>query len=108
LFLIVENKISIYLSSIQIAAIRLIELLHGLQRTIIDEDMGEWSKRLRACVFTRDGRFKRLIYLSTYLYFAWVADDAKCILVTRVYLCVSVCVSACSSPHYHTTARTQI
>jgi len=30
-------------------------------------------------------------YYSTLLHFAWVVDDAKCILVTRV--CVSVCVS---------------
>jgi len=37
-----------------------------------------------------------------YLHFAWVVDDAKCIVVTRV--CVSVCVSVCLSvavrPHY--------
>jgi len=36
----------------------------------------------------------------TYLHFAWVVDDAKCIAVTRV--CVSVCLSAAVRPHYCT------
>jgi len=36
------------------------------------------------------------------LHFAWVVDDAKCILVTRVCVCVSVC----PSPDVNTTART--
>jgi len=40
------------------------------------------------------------------LHFAWVVDDAKCIVVTRV--CVSVCVSVCPRPHAHTTARTRM
>jgi len=31
------------------------------------------------------------------LHFAWVVDDAKCILVTRVCLCV--CLSVCLSVH---------
>ena len=44
---------------------------------------------------------KSCAYLS---HFAWVVDDAKCILVTRV--CVSVCL--CPLPHAHTTARTRI
>jgi len=34
------------------------------------------------------------------LHFAWVVDDAKCIVVTRV--CVSVCLSAVVRPHYYT------
>ena len=34
------------------------------------------------------------------LHFAWVVDDAKCILVTRV--CVCVCLSAAACPHYCT------
>ena len=34
------------------------------------------------------------------LHFAWVVDDAKCIVVTRVY--VSVCLSAAACPHYCT------
>jgi len=34
------------------------------------------------------------------LHFAWVVDDAKCIVVTRV--CVSVCLSAAVRPHYCT------
>jgi len=41
---------------------------------------------------------------TSLLHFAWVVDDAKCIVVTRV--CVSVCVPACLSlatfPHYCT------
>ena len=36
----------------------------------------------------------------TYLHFAWVIDDAKCIVVTRV------CVSVCPRPHAYTIART--
>ena len=40
------------------------------------------------------------------LYFAWIVDDAKCIVVTRV--CVSVCLSVCPRPHAHTTARTRM
>jgi len=34
------------------------------------------------------------------LHFAWVVDDAKCIVVTSV--CVSVCLSAAVRPHYCT------
>ena len=38
------------------------------------------------------------------LHFAWVVDDAKYILVTRVCVCVclSVCLSAAACPHYCT------
>ena len=35
-----------------------------------------------------------------WLHFAWVVDDAKCIVVTRVCVSVCVCLSAC--PHYCT------
>jgi len=38
--------------------------------------------------------------LIDWLHFAWVVDDAKCIVVTRV--CVSVCLSAAVCPHYCT------
>ena len=34
------------------------------------------------------------------IHFAWVVDDAKCIVVTQV--CVSVCLSAAACPHYCT------
>jgi len=34
------------------------------------------------------------------LHFAWIVDDAKCIVVTRV--CVSVCLSAAVCLHYFT------
>jgi len=39
------------------------------------------------------------------LHFAWVVDDAKCILVTRVcvFVCLFVCVSIFPLPHAHTT-----
>ena len=37
---------------------------------------------------------------GTLLHSAWVGDDAKCIVVTRV--CVSVCLSAAVHPHYCT------
>jgi len=38
------------------------------------------------------------------LHFAWVVDDAKCIVVMRVCVCVcvSVCLSAAVRPHYCT------
>ena len=38
------------------------------------------------------------------LHFAWVVDDAKCIVVTRVCVCVclSICLSAALRPHYCT------
>ena len=39
-------------------------------------------------------------YFITFITFAWVVDDAKCIVVTRV--CVSVCLSAAVRPHYCT------
>jgi len=38
-------------------------------------------------------------FSSRYI-FAWVVDDSKCIVVTRV--CVSVCQSAAACPHYCT------
>ena len=50
-----------------------------------------------------------LQYLILSLHFAWVIDDAKCIVVTRV--CVSVCLCVClvcPRPYAHTTARTRI
>ena len=51
---------------------------------------------------------KQIISLSKdhLLHFAWVVDDAKCIVVTRV--CVSVCLSVCPRPYAHTTAWTQM
>jgi len=42
--------------------------------------------------------FTRCPFIS--LHFAWVVDDAKCIVVTRVG--VSVCPSATACPHYCT------
>jgi len=39
-------------------------------------------------------------FILCWLHFAWVVDDAKCIVVTRV--CVSVCLSAAVRPHYCT------
>jgi len=38
--------------------------------------------------------------MITFRHFAWVVDDAKCIVVTRV--CVSICLSAAARPHYCT------
>jgi len=38
--------------------------------------------------------------VSLLLHFAWVVDDAKCIVVTCV--CLSVCLSAAACPHYCT------
>jgi len=38
------------------------------------------------------------------LHFAWVVDDAKCIVAARVS--VSVCLSVCPRPHAYTIART--
>ena len=38
----------------------------------------------------------------SFLHFACVVDDAKCIVVTRVSVCVSVCLSAAVCPRYCT------
>jgi len=38
------------------------------------------------------------------LHFAWVIDDAKCIVVTRVCVCLSVCPRL----HVHIIARTRM
>ena len=40
--------------------------------------------------------FKRICCVLL-LHFAWVVDDAKCIVVTRI--CVSVCLCVCPRPH---------
>ena len=40
------------------------------------------------------------VFITYFLHFAWVVDDAKCIVVTRV--CVSVCLSAAVRPQYCT------
>ena len=37
-------------------------------------------------------------YFILLLHFAWVVDDAKCIVVTRVCVCVCMCVSVCLWP----------
>ena len=42
------------------------------------------------------------------LHFAWVVDDEKCIVVTRVCVSVCVCVCVCPRPYAHTTARTRM
>ena len=48
------------------------------------------------------------------LHFAWVVDDAKCIVVTLVCVCVcvcvclSVCLSDCPRSYARTTARTRM
>jgi len=44
--------------------------------------------------------------LSGFLRFAWVVDDAKCIVVTRVCVCVCLCV--CPRSHAYTIARTRM
>jgi len=36
-------------------------MLNELYQTIIDEDISEWRKHPRACVYTTDGHFKHLI-----------------------------------------------
>jgi len=41
-----------------------------------------------------------------WLHFAWVVDNEKCIVVTRV--CVCVCLSVCPRPYAHTIARTRM
>ena len=42
------------------------------------------------------------VHFTTLLHFASVVDDAKCIVVTRVCVCVSACLSAIVRPHYCT------
>jgi len=55
-------------------------------------------------IFTKDTNITDLVLSS--LHFAWVVDDAKCTVVTRV--CVSVCLCVCPRPYAHTTARTRM
>jgi len=46
-----------------------------------------------------------ILSAQCWLHFAWVVDDAKCIVVTRVCVCtcvMSVCLSAAACPHYCT------
>jgi len=54
------------------------------------------------CFCTVVRRCKNSCFFVTSLHFAWVVDDAKCILVTRVCVCVSVCLSLAAFPHYCT------
>ena len=49
--------------------------------------------------------------LIHWLHFAWVVDNAKCIVVTLVCVCVCVCVwcvCVCPRPYVHTIARTRV
>ena len=59
-------------------------------------------------IYWRGGEWHNFLYYL--LHFAWVVDDAKCIVVTRVCVsvCVSVCLSVCPRPYAHTTARTRM
>jgi len=71
-------------------------------------------------VSARSGCFVKsaVTYLIDSLHFARVVDDAKCIVVNRVCVClslchcmcvcVSVCLSVCPRPYAHTTARTRM
>jgi len=40
------------------------------------------------------------------LHYAWVVDDAKCIVVTRICVSVCLCVCVCLWLHAYTIART--
>jgi len=40
---------------------RLIDVWRGLQQSVVDEDIDEWRKRLRACVRVKWGHFEHLI-----------------------------------------------
>ena len=40
---------------------RLIDVWRGLQQSVVDEAIDEWSKHLRACVRVKGGHFKHLI-----------------------------------------------
>jgi len=47
------------------------------------------------------------VFILQSLHFAWVVDDAKCIVATRICVsCVCVCLSVCLRPYAHTTAPT--
>jgi len=48
------------------------------------------------------GRVEEILLFNKFLHFAWVVDDAKCIVVTRVCVSVCVCLSAAVRPHYCT------
>jgi len=50
------------------------------------------------CVMSHSIAVLLLVVDMTFLHFAWVVDDAKCIVVTHI--CVSVCLSAAACLHY--------
>jgi len=59
-----------------------------------------FSSPLLLFLFSPFPYLPRVALSLSLLHFAWVADEAKCIVVTRV--CVSVCLSAAACRHYCT------
>ena len=70
------------------------------------ENLSAYLMQTHICIFGPQGAVQMLLLL----HFAWVVDDAKCIVVTRVCVsvcvclcvCLSVCLSAAVRPHYCT------
>jgi len=76
---------------------------------VVDSGASEEACVTWGCTLAKPGEYDWIGLMSNcvdhfhlLLHFAWVVDDAKCIVVTRV--CVSVCVCVCL--HAYTIART--
>jgi len=61
---------------------------------------GVYSTSLRRLTVLIFGLFEITWIFLHLLHFAWVVDDAKCLLVTCVCMCLSDCMSLASFPHY--------
>ena len=44
---------------------RLVEVWSDVQQTVVDAAIGEWTKRLRACVRAKGHQFEQLLYFFT-------------------------------------------
>jgi len=57
---------------------RLLHVWHGIDQTIIDNAIGEWRVRLRACVRTKGEHFEQLCCDNTQPYDKNISVFVKC------------------------------
>jgi len=69
------------------------EILRALGKSTTESDVTEGGHQCSSLEYN---------YCCYLLHFAWGIAEAKCILVTAVCVCLSVC----PSPHSHTTGQT--
>ena len=63
-----------------------------------------WTVDISPPTFQNSNLRERRQRWSKLLHFAWVVDDAKCIVFTRICVCLSVCLQL----HAYTIARTRM